>query len=96
MDIRTGEMKKLTLEFDLGDAEKKVPGFSTDSEWLQYGCIENAFNSLKDLLDDEITGGQFDKEAALRAYQEVNASVHGECGERVHAFICNLPEEEIG
>lgn len=92
IDIRTGEMKDLVLEFDLDDAKARVPGFSSDSEWLQYGCMESAFNSLKDLLDDTITGNAFEKEKALQAYYQVNTSIHGECGERVHAFICDVSE----
>ena len=92
IDIRTGEMKDLVLEFDLTDAKERIPGFSSDSEWLQYGCMENAFNSLKDLLEDTITGNAFEKEKALQAYYQVNTSIHGECGERVHAFICDVLE----
>lgn len=87
MNIVTGECKELELDFELSDAKKLVAGFAEESDWIQYDCLESAYNSLKDLLDDNISGNRFDKERALAAFSTINASVHGECGERVHAYM---------
>ena len=58
-----------------------------ESEWLQYCLKENAFNSLKDLLDDNIAGKQFDRERQLTAFSKVNADTDGTCGVNVYNFM---------
>jgi len=58
-----------------------------ESEWLQYCLNENVFNSLKDLLDNNITGNQFDKERQLKAFEKINANTKGTCGENIHYFV---------
>ena len=58
-----------------------------ESEWMQYCLIENAFNSLKNLLDGDITGNLFDKERQLKAYARINANTDGTCGRDVYEFV---------
>lgn len=62
VNIDTGEYREIEVEFDYDDLIEHEPGFSEESEWMQYGLKESAFNSLKDLLDDHITGNSFDQE----------------------------------
>lgn len=58
-----------------------------ESEWMQYCLNENAFNSLKDLLDENISGSQFDKERQLKAFSKINADTAGMCGGKIHRFV---------
>lgn len=87
INVFTKEHKEVEIEFDYDDLLAHEPGFSEESEWLQYCLVENAFNSLKDLLDDNITGNQFDKERQLRAFAKVNVNIDGTCGRNVYEFI---------
>ena len=54
---------------------------------MQYCLVENAMNSLKDLLDNKITGNQFDKKRQLKAFSNVNANTSGTCGKTVYEFV---------
>lgn len=87
INLITKEYKEVEIEFDYNDLLEHEPGFSEESEWMQYCLMENAFNSLKDLLDNHITGNQFDKERQLRAFSKVNANTDGTCGKNVYEFL---------
>lgn len=86
INVFTREYKEVEIEFDYDDLLEQEPGFYEESEWMQYCLNENAFNSLKNLLDDEITGNPFDRERQLRAFARVNANTEGTCGQNVYAF----------
>lgn len=86
-NVFTKEYKEVEIEFDYDDLLAHEPGFYEESEWLQYCLNENAFNSLKNLLDDRIIGNPFDKERQVRAYAKVNANTEGTCGQNVYAFV---------
>lgn len=87
INIDTKEYKEVEIDYDLNDLREHEPGFMEESEWLQYCLNENAFNSLKDLLDNNITGNQFDKERQLKAFEKINANTEGTCGENIHYFV---------
>ncbi len=87
INVFTGEYKEVEIEFDYNDLLEHEPGFYEESEWLQYCLKENAFNSLKDLLDDKITGNPFDRERQLRDYAKVNANTEGTCGQNVYSYV---------
>ena len=76
----------MEIEFDYNDLLEHEPGFYEESEWMQYCLNENVFNSLKNLLDNEITGNPFDRERQLRAFAKVNVNTEGTCGQNVYAF----------
>ena len=63
------------------------PGFMEESEWMQYCLTENAFHSLKDLLDNKIVGSSFDKERQLQAFAKINANTDGTCGKNIYKFV---------
>lgn len=86
-NVLTKEYGEVEIEFDYDDLREHEPGFFESSEWLQYCLSENAFNSLKSLLDGKITGNPFDRERQLRAYAKVNANTEGTCGQNVYAFV---------
>ncbi len=87
MDTRPGACVSVPFDFDEDEVAKHSAGFQEMAEWLRYGCNEDAFNSLEDLLDGKLTGGQFDRERQLRAYGEAAANLDGTCGEKVYRFV---------
>ncbi len=87
INIETKEYKEVEIVFDYEDLKAHEPGFMEDSEWMQYCLCENAFHSLKDLLDGTILGEPFDRERQLLAFSKINADTDGTCGRRVHEFV---------
>lgn len=87
INVFTKEYKEIEIEFDYEDLLAHEPGFMEESEWLKYCLMENAFNSLKDLLDDKITGNQFDRVQQLKAFGKINANTDGTCGKNVYEFV---------
>lgn len=87
INIDTKVYKEVEIEFDYQELREHEPGFMEESEWLQYCLGENAFNSLKDLLDDNITGMPFDRERQLKAFSKINANAEGTCGRNVYNFV---------
>ncbi|MBR1396028.1 MAG: hypothetical protein IJ563_00640, partial [Selenomonadaceae bacterium] len=64
-------------------------GFSNQSSWIPYSCFENAFQTLKDLLDETLPGRPFDKESQLIFYKRLNASIDGTAGKKIYQFVKN-------
>jgi hypothetical protein len=87
INIDTKEYKEVYIEFDHDDLKKHEPGFMEESERSQYWLMENAFNSLKDLLDGDITGNQFDRKKQMAAFAKINANTDGTCGRNVYEFV---------
>ncbi len=87
INVDTKEYKEVEIDFDLNDLRKHEPGFMEESEWLQYCLSENAFNSLKDLLDWNITGHCFDSKRQLKAFEKINANTEGTCGQNIYNLI---------
>lgn len=87
VDLIAKEVKELPLVFDLQEVREHVPGFSVESQWMQYCCNENAFHTLEDFLDGTLPGAKFDREKQLKEFAKINASVDGRCGERIYQFV---------
>ncbi len=87
INLITREYREVEIDFAYEDLLEHEPGFMEESEWLQYCLNENAFNSLKSLLDGNVTGNPFDRERQLRAFSKINANTEGTCGEKVYAFV---------
>ncbi len=87
INMDTKKYKEVKIEFDYEELAEHEPGYMEESEWMQYCLNENAFNSLKDLLDDNITGNQFNRDRQLRSFSKVNANTNGVCGENVYRFV---------
>lgn len=86
-DVRSNTAKEINIVFNRKDVELHESGFSETSQWLQYSCLENSINGLGDLLDNKIHGNQFDYDKAIQAFSKINASVDGDCGEKVYSFV---------
>lgn len=87
INIVSNEFEKITINIPLGELEKTVSGYGEYNDWLQYGCQEDAFNTLRALLDNKIKGGQFDKEKQIEAYARIASNSDGTAGEKIHEFI---------
>ncbi len=88
INMETKEYKEIPVEFNIHELEEHEPGFQENSEWLQYACEENAFNTLPDFLDGNISGNVFDKNKQIQAFARIAANNDGTCGEKTHRFVC--------
>lgn len=92
MNIDTREYQEMEIVFDYEELKEHEAGFMETSENLQYSLCENAFNSLENLLDGQITGKLFNREKQLSAFSKINANLEGTCGEKVFHFVA----EQLG
>ena len=87
VNMRTGAYEEINIQFDENELRAREPGFMEVSEWMQYALTESAFNSLKDFLDQRITGHAFDRERQIQAFARINVNTGGTCGEEIHRFV---------
>ena len=78
--------EEIPLSFDKESLQHMEIGYDRMSKWFLYGCIENAFNSLKDLLDGNIHGKPFNREKQLKEYSDIAANNDGTAGEKIYDF----------
>ena len=86
VNVTSGEFKEIAIHFEWEELIENEAGFCEFSQWLQYVCMENAFNSLVDFLDGNITGGAFDRDRQVKAYGEIAANHDGTCGSKLYEF----------
>ena len=79
--------EEIPISFDDESKYQMQIGYDRMSTWFLYGCMENAFNSLKDLLNDTIHGKQFDREQQLAAYSSIAANIDGTAGGKIYKFV---------
>ena len=89
IDYNSNTYTEIHIELELDELKNDEKGFSVFSSCLQYCCMENAFNTLSNFLEDNITGSLFEKEKQLKSYKEISANFDGTCGEKVHKLICS-------
>ena len=87
IDVMTRECTEVEIAFKKDELCRHEAGFAETSQWMQYCCYENAFNSLKDFLDNNITGASYDEKKQIEAFSKINASINGDCGEKVYRFV---------
>ena len=87
VNIETDEYEEIPIRFDVEELRAHEKGFCEESEWQQYCCPENCFNSLENLLDGNITGNQFDRDRQIRNFEKIAANPDGSCGKKVYEFI---------
>ncbi len=88
INMETEEYEEIPVEFDLNELKEHEPGFAENSEWMQYCCEENVFNTLNNFLDGAITGNAFDQEQQIRVYGTIATNHDGSCGEKTHRYVC--------
>ena len=89
----TGEYREVEIVFDEEELTAHADGFREGSDWMQYACEENAFQTLEDFLEGNLKGASFDRERQLRAYEKIAANNDGTCGEKLHRFVCEKIRE---
>ena len=72
---------------DESELRRHVPGFCQMSEYDAYGCWEDAFNSLEDFVEGNLSGNLFDREKQLVAYSKIAANNDGTAGEKIYEDI---------
>lgn len=87
VDFETNRCQEIQIMFDKEELYEHEPGFQEQSQWLQYTCQENAFNSLTDFLDGRIAGNLFDRERQMAVYRQLSANSDGTSGEKIHLFV---------
>ena len=87
IDLETKEIRERKVSFEAEEIKKHNPGFARRSQWMQYGCQEDAFNTLPQMIKGIIAGGQFDKNKQIESFQEINASPDGDCGKKIYEYI---------
>lgn len=87
LNLRTKEYQKIEVKFSREELQSHEAGFGEYSEWMRYACLENAFNSLSDFLNDNITGGAFDAERQIRAFGEIASNHDGTSGDKIYEFV---------
>ena len=86
VDVATKACSEVPLIFDPAEVRAHAKGFQRLSEWVQYGCEEDALHTLPALLDGTLPGTPYDAAAERAAYGESAANV-GTCGEKVYAWL---------
>ncbi len=87
VDLKTGSCSEIPLIFEEGALAHEAVGFTEQSEWLRYGCMENAFHTLPGLIENKLPGNPHDRDYQLRAYRETVANNDGTAGEKTYQFI---------
>ena len=92
VELHTKEINEIEVGFDKEEVYRHASGYGKQSQWLQYCCVENVFNSLADELDGNIHGEAFSREKQIEEYTRINASPNGDCGEKIYRFIAERYE----
>ena len=86
VEVKTGECREVPVLLDEDALRHEAVGFTEQSEWLRYGCQENAFHTLPALLDGALPGDPHDRVRQLRGYRRVAANYDGTAGEKIYQF----------
>lgn len=87
INLETNNCSEIEIGFQGHELQSSESGFLEISDWMQYACMENAFNTLTDFLNDKLIGNQFDKERAIRAFAKIAANGDGTSGEKIYEFV---------
>ncbi len=86
VNLLTNESFEKDIKIETDEIIKNEIGFGKVVQGLAYCCRENAVNSLKDFLDNNIKGNVFDKKRQLEEFKQVAANSDGTCGLKIHEF----------
>lgn len=87
IDLKSDRCEETEIKFDKKELQEHEYGFCDAAPWNRYFCKENVFNSLEDFLDDNISGGQFDKETEMKSYGEITENPNGTSGQKIWNFV---------
>ena len=87
INLMTDECREIEIKLDGDELQNHEAGFQENSEWMQYACQENAFTTLPDFLNGNITGNAFNRERQIKAYSDIAANNDGTSGEKIYRFV---------
>ena len=87
IDPESNRTIRKPLVIPMEELEKAVSGYGDYSEWLQYGCQEDAFHTLKQLLQNKLPGEPFSMKKQKSAFARIAANNDGTAGEKIHEFV---------
>lgn len=87
IDLEHNTAEEIKVDFDVEELKKHAYGFSNISDNIPYGCKEDEFNSLQDIIDGNITGAYFDKTSEFESYSEIASNTDGTCGKKIYEFV---------
>ena len=87
VNIDTKEFREVEIAFDYSDVREHESGFAEQTVQMPYALYESAFNSLKDFLDNNITGNPFNRERQLKAFAKMNVNMDGTSGKKVYDYV---------
>lgn len=87
IDMAEDTCKEIPLDFSLTEVRMHQRGFVEQSPWLQYACVESAFNTLPNFLEGHVAGDPFDRAREMEAYGSIASNSDGTCGEKTHALM---------
>lgn len=87
IDLHTKEIKEVEMSFEKEEVYRHADGYGKESQWIQYCCVENVFNSVADELGGNIHGETFDREKQIKEFSQINASPDGDCGEKIYRYV---------
>jgi len=95
-DGRTNQFTEYPLALAKESRQKLRKGFGRISEWLRYGCLEDAYNTLEDFLQRGFAEQGFSRSAQLEAYSEIAAHIDGTAGIAIHQYISEQLDAKKG
>lgn len=87
VNLKTGEIQRKEYTFFENEVRNHIFGFAPESQWMRYCCDEDVFHTLKEFLDGTLPGEPFNREKQIAEFAKINASVNGDCGEKVYEFV---------
>lgn len=93
LSLQEGTYTEQKIGFDEAELPAHEPGFCESSEWMQYACVEDYYNTLPDFLSGTVTGEAFDAGRQRRAFEKNAANSDGTCGEKLFAYLKGKLEE---
>lgn len=87
VNLETEEYAVISVDFDTETLRENEPGFFENVYYGKYCCCENAFNTLKNFLENDIIGNPFDKEKQIKFFEGISNNLDGSVGRKIHERI---------
>lgn len=88
VDVNTKEISEVLVSFDYQDILDNTEdlGFFEPKEGEVYACIENHFNTLRNIISNKYEGEPFRRDKQRMFFSAINNAIDGECGKSILAW----------